>query len=133
MEHWSNFLILPLFAFFNTGILIVGAHFSLWEPEALGVMAGLVLGKPLGIFVTVFVAVRLGLAQMSSEISWTQLLGAGSLAGVGFTMSIFIGTASFAGDQLASVKLAILTASLISALVGSLILILAARPGVKPG
>lgn len=133
LEHWSNFLILPLFAFFNTGILIVGAQFSLWEPEALGVMAGLVLGKPLGIFVLVFLAVRLGLAQMSSEISWMQLLGAGSLAGVGFTMSIFIGSAAFEGEQLASVKLAILMASLISALIGSVILTVAARRGDKPG
>jgi len=132
LEHWSNFLILPLFAFFNTGILIVGAHFSLWEPEALGVMAGLVIGKPLGIVLLVFLAVRFGFAQLSSEISWTQLLGAGSLAGVGFTMSIFIGTASFQGDQLASVKLAILVASLIAAVMGSLILIAAARSGVKP-
>ena len=127
LEHWSNFLILPLFAFFNTGILIVGAHFSLWEPEALGVMAGLVIGKPLGIVLLVFLAIRLGLARLSSEINWMQLLGAGSLAGVGFTMSIFIGTASFAGDQLASVKLAILLASLLSATLGSLILIVAAR------
>lgn len=132
LEHWSNFLILPLFAFFNTGILIVGAHFSLWQPEALGVIAGLVIGKPLGIVLLVFLAVRLGLAQLSSEISWTQLLGAGCLAGVGFTMSIFIGTASFQGDQLASVKLAILVASLIAAVMGSLILIAAARSGVKP-
>lgn len=132
LENWSNFLILPLFAFFNTGILIVGAHFSLWEPEALGVIAGLVIGKPLGIVLLVFLSVRLGIAQMSSEISWMQLVGAGSLAGVGFTMSIFIGTASFAGDQLASVKLAILTASLSSALIGSLILILAARRSRNP-
>lgn len=133
LENWSNFMILPLFAFFNTGILIVGAHFSLWEPEALGVIAGLVIGKPLGIFLLVFVAVKLGWAQKSSDISWMQLLGAGSLAGVGFTMSIFIGTASFAGDQLASVKLAILLGSFLSALIGSTILAAAARRTAKPG
>ncbi len=128
LENWSNFLILPLFAFFNTGIAILGAHFSPLHPEALGVIAGLVIGKPLGIFIFVFVAVKLGFARLSSEISWAQLLGAGCLAGVGFTMSIFIGTASFGGEQLSSVKLAILIASSISAVIGSLVLIRAAHP-----
>lgn len=90
-------------------------------------MAGLVIGKPLGIFLTVFIAVKLGWATMSSEISWTQIIGAGMMAGVGFTMSIFIGSASFDGAQLDSVKLAILIASLVSAVAGSVILVLGAR------
>ncbi len=127
LENWSNFMILPLFAFFNTGIVILGSSFSPLAPEALGVMAGLVIGKPLGIFLTVFIAVKLGWAKMSSEISWAQVIGAGMLAGVGFTMSIFIGSASFEGAQLDSVKLAILIASLVSAVVGSIILTVAAR------
>lgn len=125
LEHWSNFLILPLFAFFNTGILVIGSHFSPFTPEALGVMAGLVIGKPLGIFLVVFIAVKLGFARKSAEISWLQLLGAGCLAGVGFTMSIFIGAAAFDGEQLASVKLSILLASLVSGVIGSTLLILA--------
>ncbi len=87
---------------------------------------GLVIGKPLGIFLIVFVAVKLGIAHMSSEISWSQLMGAGFLAGVGFTMSIFIGSAAFEGAQLESVKLAILAASILAAVIGSLILIKAA-------
>jgi NhaA family Na+:H+ antiporter len=131
LENWSNFLILPLFAFFNTGIHMVGTHFSPTAPEVMGVIAGLALGKPLGIGLSVFVAVRFGLARLSSEISWRQLIGAGSLAGVGFTMSIFIGSASFAGEQLASVKLAILLASLISALIGSVLLWTAPRAPVR--
>ena len=129
LENWSNFMILPLFAFFNTGIVILGSTFSPFAPEALGVMAGLVIGKPLGIFVFVFVAVKLGWARLSPEINWTQLVGAGLLAGVGFTMSIFIGSASFDGPQLDSVKLAILLASTVAAVAGSLVLILAARKG----
>ena len=127
LESWSNFLILPLFAFFNTGIMIAGSSFSPLAPEALGVIAGLSIGKPLGIFGLVYIAVKLGWAQISPEISWMQLLGAGCLAGVGFTMSIFIGSAAFQGDQLGSVKLAILLASALSAVMGSIILILAAR------
>ncbi|WP_299934605.1 Na+/H+ antiporter NhaA [uncultured Pelagimonas sp.] len=126
LEHWSNFMILPLFAFFNTGILIFGSSFSATAPESLGVILGLVIGKPLGIFLIVFVAVKLGIAHMSSEISWSQLIGAGFLAGVGFTMSIFIGSAAFEGAQLESVKLAILIASALAAVIGSIILIKAA-------
>ncbi len=126
LEHWSNFMILPLFAFFNTGILIFGSSFSATSPETLGVILGLVIGKPLGIFLVVFVAVKLGIAHMSSEISWSQLIGAGFLAGVGFTMSIFIGSAAFEGAQLESVKLAILIASALAAVIGSIILIKAA-------
>lgn len=127
MENWSNFLILPLFAFFNTGILILGSTFSPTAPEALGTMLGLYLGKPIGIVATVWLATRLGIARLSSEISWTQMIGAGFLAGVGFTMSIFISSAAFAGEQLESVKLAILLASTLAAVTGSVLIVLA-RP-----
>ncbi len=127
LEKWSNYMILPLFAFFNTGILIFGSSFSPAAPEAMGVIVGLVIGKPLGIFLAAFIAVRLGVAQLSSEISWFQILGAGCLAGVGFTMSIFIGSAAFEGAQLESVKLAILIASTLSAVLGWIILSLSHR------
>lgn len=127
LENWSNFLILPLFAFFNTGIIVFGSSFSVTAPETLGVMVGLVIGKPLGILLAVFLAVRLGIAHLSSEITWVQLLGAGCLCGVGFTMSIFIGSAAFEGAQLESVKLAILLASTIAAMLGVGVLWLGGR------
>lgn len=127
LENWSNFMILPLFAFFNTGLLIFGSSFSPMAPEALGVMLGLYIGKPLGIVGMVWLATRLGLARLSSEISWQQMIGAGFLAGVGFTMSIFISSAAFEGAQLESVKLAILLASALAAVTGS-ILIARAKP-----
>ena len=133
LEGWSNFLILPLFAFFNTGILIIGSSFALGSPEVLGVMAGLVIGKPLGIFLICYLGVRLGLAKLSPEISWTQVVGAGLLAGVGFTMSIFIGSAAFSGEQLESVKLAILIASLVAGSLGALVLIMASSPEAADG
>jgi NhaA family Na+:H+ antiporter len=131
LENWSNFLILPLFAFFNTGILIVGSSFSPTASESLGVMLGLYIGKPLGIVGIVWIATRLGWAKLSSEISWTQMIGAGFLAGVGFTMSIFISDAAFGGSQLESVKLSVLLASALAAVTGSLSLWFAPRIGAK--
>lgn len=129
LESWTNFMILPLFAFFNTGILVFGSGFSPTAPEALGVMLGLYIGKPLGIVGAVWLATRLGLGRLSSVIGWQQLIGAGFLAGVGFTMSIFIGSAAFSGSQLESVKLAILLASTAAALTGAAILARAPRIG----
>ncbi|QDL94652.1 Na+/H+ antiporter NhaA (plasmid) [Paroceanicella profunda] len=118
LESWSTFLILPLFAFFNTGIAIGNASFSISSPEVLGVVCGLAIGKPLGIFTVCWVSVKLGITRLSPEIRWSQMLGAGCLAGVGFTMSIFIAAAAFSGEELEGVKLAILLASTASAAVG---------------
>ncbi|WP_187393734.1 Na+/H+ antiporter NhaA [Oceaniovalibus sp. ACAM 378] len=128
LENWTNFLILPLFAFFNTGVLLIGSTFTPLAPEAMGVMLGLVIGKPLGIVLACWVAIRLGWAQLSSEVSWQQFIGAGFLAGVGFTMSIFIGSAAFEGPQLDTIKLAILLGSIFSAVIGMTILVLTGRP-----
>lgn len=125
LEGWSNFLILPLFAFFNTGILLLGSSFSPTEPASLGVILGLYVGKPLGIVLICWLAVRLGLARLSAEISWLQMIGAGFLAGVGFTMSIFIGSSAFTGEALEAVKLAILIASVAAAVTGATILAMA--------
>lgn len=133
LESWSNYLILPLFAFFNTGILLFGSSFSIHAPEVLGVMAGLVIGKPLGIFLFVFFAVKLRLTSLSPDVNWLQILGAGFLCGVGFTMSIFIGSAAFEGSQLEAVKLSVLAASFIAAVTGVLVLVLAARRRAAEG
>ena len=136
LEGWTNYLVLPLFAFFNTGIPIVGSSFSPAAPESLGVMAGLVLGKPLGIVAACWLAVRFGVARLSSEIAWPQMIGAGCLAGVGFTMSIFIATAAFEGEQLEAVKLAVLLGSTAAALLGMAVLHragAATRPGEGEG
>ena len=124
LESWSNFMILPLFAFFNTGILLIGSSFSPTAPASLGIILGLYVGKPLGIVLMCWLAVRLGLARISAEISWAQMIGAGFLAGVGFTMSIFIGSSAFSGTELEEVKLAILIASVAAAVTGAVILTL---------
>ncbi|QQA41858.1 Na+/H+ antiporter NhaA [Pelagovum pacificum] len=125
LEGWTNYLILPLFAFFNTGLLIIGSEFSPFAPESLGVMLGLMIGKPLGIVGLCFIAAKIGLARLPNGVNWTQMIGAGCLAGVGFTMSIFIATAAFEGLELEAVKLAVLIGSTISAIAGLVILSLA--------
>lgn len=120
--RWTNFAILPLFAFFNTGIVLSQESFAPLSPPALGVILGLCIGKPLGIFGCCWLAVRYRIATLSAEIEWSQLLGAACLAGIGFTMSIFIATAAFEGTQLEIVKLSVLIASSVSAIAGCLIL-----------
>lgn len=122
LEGWSNFLILPLFAFFNTGIVFYGKSFDVTTPEVLGVMAGLIIGKPLGIVLICWLAVKAGIARLPSSITWRHMIGGGCLAGIGFTMSIFIAAAAFDGEALNPVKLAVLIASVIAATIGALIL-----------
>ncbi|MCB0046931.1 MAG: Na+/H+ antiporter NhaA [Caldilineaceae bacterium] len=122
LEGWNNYLILPLFAFFNTGIALAGSGFSLSHPEVAGTMLGLLIGKPLGIWGTAYLATKFGIARLSSDISWLQLFGAATLCGIGFTMSIFIASAALGHDQAQAVKLGILLASLLAGGIGSLIL-----------
>lgn len=122
LHPWCVLLVVPVFAFFNSGIPIDGSSAaSLLEQPSLGIVAGLFLGKQLGVFGAVFVAVRLGLGALPSRTSWSQLYGAALLAGVGFTMSLYIATLAFSGTAvLGTVKLAVLIGSAISAVTGLL-------------
>ncbi|MEL6977274.1 MAG: Na+/H+ antiporter NhaA [Pseudomonadota bacterium] len=122
LQRAVNFAILPLFAFANTGILLVGSSFSLMAPESLGVILGLTLGKPIGVAGLGLLAVWLGWARLPTGVTAAHMLGAGFLAGVGFTMSIFIADAAFVGAQLEAVKLSVLIASVLSAVIGVAIL-----------
>ncbi len=122
LEHVVNFFILPLFAFFNTGILLSGAELDFFAPVSIGVILGLTVGKPLGITGACFIASKLGLAQLSSEISWKKLIGASTLAGVGFTMSIVVASSAFEGSILTASKVSILIASTLAAIIGIVIL-----------
>ncbi|MEM6633411.1 MAG: Na+/H+ antiporter NhaA [Bacteroidota bacterium] len=128
LQNWVNFLILPLFAFFNVGILLAGSAFNLFDPINIGIILALCLGKPLGIFGASWLASRAGIAQLSAEISWIQVLGAGCLAGVGFTMSIVVASTAFEGGILDAAKVSILLASFISAVLGLWALNSATRP-----
>ena len=119
----SSYLVLPLFALANAGVVVGGDVFDGREPLMLAIVAGLVLGKPLGFIAASAVAVRLGLAAKRDEYSWRQLAGAGALAGIGFTMSLFIAGQAFpvSGD-FAAAKVAVFVASVISAVIGVAVL-----------
>ena len=117
------FIILPIFALANTGIAI-GADWleNLASPNSVGIIAGLTLGKPVGVLVLCAVAVGSGLCRLPPDLTWREIAGAGILGGIGFTMSIFIANLAFPSDLATTnaSKLAILIASLIAGTTGFL-------------
>lgn len=125
----SAYVVLPVFALANAGVELgaIGKVFT--QPVGVGIVLGLVLGKPVGIFLASFVAVRLGLGKLPDDTTWPMLLGLGAVGGIGFTVSIFIAGLSFPGADLLTeeAKIAILLASLLAAVVGVLVLLLATR------
>lgn len=117
------FVILPLFALANTGIIIAaGWTHELAAPNSLGILAGLVIGKPLGITLLCFVAVAIGVCKLPADLRWRHVFGAGLLGGIGFTMSIFITNLAFAGQAqvINASKMAILLASVSAGIIGFL-------------
>jgi len=118
------FVIVPLFALANTSILFVPGIFSgLTNNNSLGIMLGLFAGKPIGILLFSWIAVRVGAGRLQHELTFKHLLGAGILGGIGFTMSVFITLLAFNNDKLIAVsKISILLASMLSAAIGLLIL-----------
>ena len=123
MEHALTpivaFAIMPIFAFFNAGVAIAGGDVALSGPVSLGIVLGLVAGKPLGILLFAGLAVRVGITDLPAGATWSGMAGVALLAGIGFTMSLFIASLAF-GDApvLDEAKLGILVASLIAAGVG---------------
>lgn len=116
-----NFLILPLFAFVNAQVRVVGVDIGtiLVDPVALGVFFGAVVGKPIGIILTTFVLVRIGFSRLPRHVDWTQIIAVGLMGGLGFTMSILISGLAFADPaEVMAAKCAILAGSLIAAVVG---------------
>ena len=127
IEPWSSYLVLPVFALANAGLALsadmIGGH----ERVMLGVALGLVLGKPAGMLLFALLAVKVGLALKPEAYTWRQLAGAGALAGIGFTMSLYIGAKAFPDPQtFAAVKLAVFIASLAAGVIGTALLILSA-------
>ena len=117
-------LILPLFALANAGVEIGGDLMAvLADPLALGIIVGLVIGKPLGISFFSWLAVKSGRGALPEGVTWGQIAGAGCLAGIGFTMSLFITDLAFDNESLiATAKVGILAASLVSGILGYVIL-----------
>lgn len=127
LEHFLHkpvaFLILPIFALANTGVVIPPDWYQdLTSSNSLGIALGLLLGKPVGIFALSFAAVSLGLCRLPADLGWKHVIGAGLLGGIGFTMSIFITNLAFAGQDanINSSKIAILLASLVAGVLGFL-------------
>lgn len=120
LRPWVDYGVVPLFTFFNAGVPVsADALADLLQPVGLGVVAGLALGKPLGIAGAAWLAEKAGLAHRPGGIRWSALCGAGALAGIGFTMSLFIGSLAFGQNSaLQTVRLAVLVASALAALAG---------------
>lgn len=124
LEHalydFVNFIIMPVFALANTAIIFPDALGDILHSSiTYGVFAGLVLGKPIGIFIFSFFSVKTGLASLPSNTSWKQILGTGMIAGIGFTMSIFIATLAFREEEFQIIsKIAIIAGSLIAGIAG---------------
>lgn len=126
-----NFIIIPIFALANTNILFVdGMVEGLFSAVGMGIVLGLIVGKPIGILLLSWLSVKFKICQLPEGANWTHIIGVGLLAGIGFTMSIFIALLSFADpDVVAVAKFAILTASVLSGAIGFTLLKMVGRKG----
>jgi NhaA family Na+:H+ antiporter len=123
MEPWSSYVMLPIFALANAGVILSAGVFETHTPLMLAIILGLVAGKPVGIALAAWLAVRFRIAVKPAEYSWRQLCGAGALAGIGFTMSLFIAGEAFPNAaDFAAAKIAIFIASIMAGMLGAAIL-----------
>ncbi|QDP00606.1 Na+/H+ antiporter NhaA [Thalassotalea sp. PS06] len=120
LHPWVGFVVMPLFALANAGISFAGININ--SPITMAVFLGFVIGKPFGVFLFSWVAVQLRFAVLPSNLSWRMILGGGMLAGIGFTMALFIANLAYSSEQINAVKLGILSASVFSALLGYLVI-----------
>lgn len=135
LHDWIAFLVLPLFALSNAGVTFSLATWKLLlhSPVAWGVLLGLFVGKPLGIVGACWIAVKMKIAQLPSGVHWGHMTGVGTIAGIGFTVSLFISALAYDDPALLdAAKTAVLSASLLSGLVGYLLLRRVARQQAEP-
>lgn len=135
LHPWVAFAIVPIFGFANAGVSLAGiSPDNLVDPVPLGVALGLLLGKQIGVFGLAALAIRSGLAKLPTGCGWLQLYGTALLCGIGFTMSLFIGTLAFPGSQhlVDEVKVGVLIGSVLSAILGVVVMIYAKRRASKP-
>ena len=132
MEHalhpWVAYLILPVFAFANAGVNLQGLSLeSLTQPLTLGIAAGLFVGKQIGVLGATWISVKSGLARLPEGVGWAQVYGVACLTGIGFTMSLFIGSLAFgAADTMNAVRVGVICGSILSGLLGFAVLYRAA-------
>ncbi len=136
LHVWVAFLVMPLFAFANAGVSLSGLSFeTLLDPVVLGVVFGLFLGKQLGVFSFSWLMVKLKWVNLPENTSWLALYAVAVLCGIGFTMSLFLGTLAFQGsdlsDLMVKVRLGVLLGSLLSGTIGALILQMAFQRTAK--
>ena len=128
LEPWSAYVIMPIFALANAGVVLPGDLSVLTEPIALGIVLGLVVGKPLGICGAVLLLNKVFRLPLPPNLHFGHFVGAGCLAGIGFTMSLFISSLAFPDfAHLSAAKLGIIVASLISGIVGTSIFLVLGR------
>ena len=138
LEHalhpWVAYAILPLFAFANAGVSLAGMTLdSFTHPVPMGITVGLLLGKTVGVFGLTWVAVKLRLAALPAGAGWGQLLGVAILCGIGFTMSLFVGSLAFvpgSSDYAGMDRMGILTGSFFAAVVGYAVTAMASRKNI---
>jgi len=131
LHPWVAFLILPIFAFANAGVGLTGLTVGdFTQPLTLGIIAGLFLGKQAGVLFVTWIGVKSGLAKLPDEVTWRHIYGVACLTGVGFTMSLFIGSLAFGNDDtMNAVRLGVVAGSVLSGLLGFAVLrTAAARP-----
>jgi NhaA family Na+:H+ antiporter len=134
VEPWSSYVVLPLFALANAGVAISAGALDAHGALMTAIAGGLLLGKPLGLVLGSALAVWLGVAVKPAEYSWRQLIGAGCLAGIGFTMSLFIAGQAFpVAEDFAAAKIAVFGASVLSAVLGVAVLWGAPSPSRAAG
>ncbi|HEY9563055.1 MAG TPA: Na+/H+ antiporter NhaA [Nocardioides sp.] len=127
LEHvlgpWSSGLAVPFFALMSAGVVIAGGADLVKDPVVVGVVAGLVIGKPLGIFCGSWLLTKLTRAEIDPDVKWIDVFGIAILAGIGFTVSLLVSDLSFAGAEREAAKTAVLFGSLVAALSGAAILV----------
>lgn len=126
--------IVPIFAFANAGVVLAGMSWGdLFAPLPLGIALGLIIGKQVGVFGVTWAMIRLGWARLPQGVTWAHIYGVACLAGIGFTMSLFIGSLSFADPQMMNaVRMGVLSGSLVSAVLGYSVLMWAGRTKKEP-
>ena len=126
LHPWIAFFVLPIFAFSNAGVELIGAPVSeFFTPVTFGIIGGLFIGKQLGIFAACYTVIKLNLCKLPKDANWTQLYAVCLLCGVGFTMSLFIGSLAFEEQGLAyqtQVKVGVLCGSILSGVLGAILI-----------
>jgi NhaA family Na+:H+ antiporter len=127
LHPWTSYVIVPLFALANAGIELSAGSFTSPSAVFVGVFLGLVVGKLVGVAGFSWLAVRAGIARLPDGVAWGHMVGLAAVAGVGFTVALFIAGLAFTGDMLDDAKLGVLSASLVASVLGAILLGRASR------